>query len=106
MLFVDADDLWRGFRPAYERRLLSDDVRRRGREGRLSVSEVMTILIASPTSNFRTFRRLYLFLRTHHRQDFPGLVGYVRFTCGAGSSATRVTSTRIYSNSGTSAASA
>ncbi len=78
-LFVDVDDFWQQFRPAYEQLLLADDQRRRLRHGQLSISEIMTILIAFQTSNYRTFKHFYLFLLTHHRQDFPGLVSYSRF---------------------------
>ena len=73
-LFVDVDDFWQQFRPAYEQRLLDDGQRHRQRDGQLSISETMTILIAFQTSNYRTFKHFYLFLHTHHRQDFPGLV--------------------------------
>ena len=45
-LFVDVDDFWKQFRPAYEQRLLVDGQRRRQRQGQLSVSEIMTIIIA------------------------------------------------------------
>jgi len=78
-LFVDVDDFRQQFRPAYEQRLLADGQRRRLRHGQLSISEIMTILIAFQTSNYRTFKHFYLFLLTHHRQDFPGLVSYSRF---------------------------
>lgn len=78
-LFVDVDDFWKQFRPLYEQRLLADGQRRRLRCGQLSVSEIMTILIAFQSSNYRTFKHFYLYLRTHHHEDFPGLVSYSRF---------------------------
>ena len=78
-LFVDVDDFWQQFRPLYEQRLLAECRRRRRRDGQLSASEIMTILIASQTSNFRSFKHFYLHLLTHHRQDSPGLVSYERF---------------------------
>jgi len=78
-LFVDVDDFWKQFRPAYEQRLLNDGRRRRQRDGQLSVSEVMAILIAFQTSNDRTFKHFYFYLITHHRHEFPGLVSYSRF---------------------------
>ena len=76
-LFVDVDDFWHTFGPQYERRLIADGQRRR--DGGLSVSEMMTILIAFQTSHFRTFKHFYLHLLRHHRRDFPGLVSYNRF---------------------------
>lgn len=81
-LFVDVDDFWQNFRPDYERRLIADGHRRRRRDGRLSVSEAMTILITFQTSHFRTFKHFYLHLLRHHRHDFPGLVSYNRFVEG------------------------
>lgn len=78
-LFVAVDDFWLVFGPEYESRLIADRQRCRRREGRLSVSEVMTILIAFQTSGFRDFKHFYAYLRQHHRRDFPGLVSYCRF---------------------------
>ena len=78
-LFVEVDDFWKGFEVQFERRLLDDHHRRRQRDNRLSVSEMMTILIAFQAGNYRTFKHFYLHLLTHHRHDFPGLVSYSRF---------------------------
>jgi len=78
-LYVHVDDFWLNFRTDYERRLLADGQRRRRREAQLSVSEIMTILIAFQTSHFRTFKHFYLHLLAHHRGDFPALVRYSRF---------------------------
>ena len=78
-LFVDLDDGWQAFRGDYERHLIGDGTRKRRRKGRLSMSEIMTILIAFQTSNFRDFKHFYLHLLAHHRRDFPGLVRYHRF---------------------------
>ena len=78
-LLVDVDDFWKQFRPAYKQRLLVDGQRRRQRQGQLSVSEIMTIIIAFQSSNYRTFKHFYLFMITHYRQDFPGLVSYSLF---------------------------
>lgn len=78
-LFVEVDDFWLAFRHDYEHRLLSDGHRRRRREASLSISEIMTILIAFQTSHFRTFKHFYAYLLQHHRHDFPGLVSYCRF---------------------------
>ena len=78
-LFVEVDDFWLAFTPEYERRLLVDGRRHRRREGQLSVSEIMTLLIAFQTSNFRDFKHFYAYVGLHHRQDFPDLVSYARF---------------------------
>jgi len=78
-LFVEVDDFWLAFTPEYERHLLVDGRRHRRREGQLSVSEIMTLLIAFQTSNFRDFKHFYAYVGLHHRQDFPDLVSYARF---------------------------
>jgi hypothetical protein len=78
-LFVDVDDFWLSFCDQYQRRLIADGHRHRRRGGQLSVSEIMTILIAFQSSNFRTFKHFYRHLLTHHRRDFPDLVSYQRF---------------------------
>ena len=78
-LFVDVDDSWKRFRPEYESRLIADGTRRRRREGKLSVSEIMTLLIAFQISNYRTFKHFYLHVQRHHRDAFPDLVHYGRF---------------------------
>jgi Transposase DDE domain len=77
-LFVEVDDFWLAFRRDYQRRLLADGLQRRDRQGRLSVGEIMTILIAFQTSGYRDFKHFYAYLRRHHRHDFPGLVSYSR----------------------------
>jgi len=77
-LFVDVDDFWKAFKPLYDQHLLCQPGRRR-REGRLGLSEIMTILIAFQTSRYRDFKHFYLHLLAAHRHDFPGLVHYSRF---------------------------
>ena len=57
-LFVDVDDFTKGFEVELERYRLVDDRSRRRREGQLSGSEIMTLLIAFQTSNFREFQTL------------------------------------------------
>lgn len=78
-LFVEVDDFWSAFGQDYERRLLADGQRHRRRRGQLCLSEIMTILIAFQSSNFRDFKHFYAYLGRHHRQDFPDLVSYSRF---------------------------
>jgi hypothetical protein len=59
--------------------MLTTGQRRRQRAGRLTSSEVMTILIAFHRSDFRTFKHFYLMLMDQHRAEFPDLVSYQRF---------------------------
>lgn len=78
-LFVEVDDFWLAFRRGYQRRVIAGGQQRRTRQGRMSISEIMTILIAFQTSGYRDFKHFYAYLRRHHRHDFPGLVSYSRF---------------------------
>ncbi len=78
-LFVDVDDCWKNFEKIYAKHLIEDGTRKRNRQSNLSVSEIMTILIAFQTSGYRTFKAFYHYLLTHHRRDFPDLLSYDRF---------------------------
>ena len=78
-LFVAVDDFCNRFMPAYEKRLLTDGSITRRRAGQLSLSEIMTILIAFQTSGYRDFKHFYLHLLCYHRHDFPDLISYSRF---------------------------
>jgi hypothetical protein len=78
-LFCDVDDYCLVVEPQLRRWQLVCGERRRCREGRLTSSEIMTILIAFHHSNFRTFKHFYCMLRQRHRPEFPHLVSYQRF---------------------------
>jgi hypothetical protein len=78
-LFVDVDDCWKAFEKMYAKHLIEDGTRKRNRQGNLSTSEIMTILIAFQTSGYRTFKDFYQYLFVHHRHDFPDMVSYDRF---------------------------
>jgi len=79
-LFCNVDDFCRAFLPKYEAGLLADGTKQRQRQRSLALSEVMTILIAFHSSNYRTFKAFYLErVLPHWRNEFPGLVSYTRF---------------------------
>jgi hypothetical protein len=78
-LFVDVDDWWKVFEKIYSKHLIEDGTRKRNRHSNLSISEIMTILIAFQTSGYRTFKDFYHYLLDHHRHDFPDMVSYDRF---------------------------
>ena len=78
-LFCDVDDFCRRAEPLWRQRMLTTGQQRRQRAGRLTSSEVMTILIAFHRSDFRTFKHFYLMLMDQHRAEFPDLVSYQRF---------------------------
>jgi transposase len=78
-LFCDVDDYCRVAEPVLWQRMLTTGQRHRQRAGRMTASEVMTVLIAFHGSNFRTFKYFYLMLMEKHRAEFPDLVSYQRF---------------------------
>lgn len=54
-LFCDVDDFCQSFEPAWKKRLLTSSTRKRERQSTLTLSEVMTIVIAFQDSAYRTF---------------------------------------------------
>jgi hypothetical protein len=79
-IFCDVDDFCKSFEPAYRQKLLASGARTRNRQGRLCLSEVMTILIYFHQSRYRTFKDYYTRLvQRRLRRAFPHLVSYNRF---------------------------
>jgi hypothetical protein len=78
-LFCSVDEFWQRFEPQWQRELVAEG-RRRRRRGRMSPSELMTILILFQQSQYRTFKAFYTqHVQQHWRGEFPGLVSYGRF---------------------------
>jgi len=79
-LFCDVDDFCQTFEPYWNHQLLQSGLRQRQRRRRLSLSEIMTILIHFHQSHYRNFKAFYrLHVRRSLKNDFPGLVSYQRF---------------------------
>lgn len=79
-LFCDVDDFCQQFLPAFEQQQISSHERRRIRKSRLSVSEVMTIIIHFHQSSYRNFKSYYVdHVWIHLKSDFPNLVSYNQF---------------------------
>lgn len=77
-LFCAVDDfcIWLG-KQALDKQLGS---RKRGPQARLSLSEIMTILIHFHQSHYRDFKAYYTeYVQKQLRAEFPGLVSYTRF---------------------------
>lgn len=79
-LFCDVDDFCKAFLPIWSKQLLASGAKQRLRVRSLTISEIMTILIAFHQSHYRDFKAYY------HEQvlkywypEFPGLVSYNRF---------------------------
>lgn len=78
-IFCFIDDFCKAFERTYKGRCLPRLDRSRNRSCRLSLAEVMTILVLFQLSHYRTFKDFYVScLLVHHRNDFH-LVSYNRF---------------------------
>lgn len=78
--FCSVDDFCQEFEPVWEQHLLEEGLRRRRRKSRLSLSEIMTIIIHFHQSGYRNFKAYYLnYVQRYLRAEFPGLVSYSRF---------------------------
>lgn len=79
-LYCDLDDFYQALAPTWHRRLLPAPGPHRQRAHHLSVSEIMTLLIAFQDSDYRTFKHFYRQeVCRHGRAEFPHLVSYQRF---------------------------
>ena len=78
--FCSVDDFCQLFEPHWERIQLTSGLCQRRRKSRLSLSEVMTIVIHFHQSGYRTFKCYYQnHVLVHLRGEFPTLVSYSRF---------------------------
>ena len=79
-LFCHVDDFCLEFEPGWYKYLISHSSICRLRSNQLSLSEMMTILIAFQTSGYRNFKIYYLNLVCRYwTKAFPNLVSYSRF---------------------------
>ena len=79
-LFCDVDDFCKLFIPTWESQLIESGQRKRLRHSRLTVSEVITLLIWYHQSNYKKFKTYYLeYVPIHLKKAFPDLISYQRF---------------------------
>jgi hypothetical protein len=79
-VFCDVDDFSAVFIPEWEKTLLTDGTRKRQRSGRMTMSEVMTIIILFQMSHYRDFKNVYTGHLAHvYKSTFPNLLSYPRF---------------------------
>jgi Transposase DDE domain len=79
-MFCEIDDFCKWVEPLYLRRLLQSGERHRARQGRLALSEIMTIIVYFHSSHYRDFKHYYTeYVAGHLRPYFPALVSYSRF---------------------------
>lgn len=80
VLFCDVDDFCKVFLPIWNKQLLISGQKHRQRARSLTISEIMTILIAFHQSHYRDFKAYYNEqVLKYWRAEFPGLVSYIRF---------------------------
>ena len=80
LLFCEIDDFCIGFESQFKSTLISSCSGKRKRKSRLSLSEIMTIIVLFHQSSYRTFKDYYLDkILKYHQEDFPNLVSYNRF---------------------------
>lgn len=70
-LHCAVDDFCKAYEAVAHERAIGDGTRRRKRAGRLSLAEMLTIVIGFHGSGFRTFKGYYLWLSTERRGEFP-----------------------------------
>lgn len=79
-LFCEVDDFYQAIQSQWERHLLESNNRQRRRQSRLSMSEVMTIVIHFHQQQYRNFKAYYThYVQVHLQREFPQLVSYTRF---------------------------
>ncbi len=79
-VYCEVDDLCRVCEPQWKRQQIEAGIKHRGRPSALTLSEVMTLIIAFYLAGFRNFKHFYLdFICRYHRDTFPDLVSYSRF---------------------------
>ncbi len=78
-LFCKIDDFCRDFEARWTQRLLRDGLRQRQRQRTMSLSEIMTLLVAFHQQGYRNFKTYYLqHVSVYWRSEFPTLVSYSR----------------------------
>jgi hypothetical protein len=79
-LFVDIDDFMKEFEVEMKKGLICDGKMKRIRDTRLSLSEIMTIIVYFQMSGYRNFKDYYIkHVSKHLKEAFPQLLSYKRF---------------------------
>ena len=79
-IFCEIDDFCRQFESGFNQKLIASQTKQRNRVMKLSLSEVMTIVVYFHISGYRNFKTYYLEqVRKNLTKEFPNLVSYNRF---------------------------
>jgi Transposase DDE domain len=79
LLYCSVDDFWKSFKQDWDKHLIDHGKAKRGPEPRLSISEMLTIVILFHQSNYRTFKYFYEYVCKYLKRDFPNLISYSHF---------------------------
>lgn len=79
-LFYLIDEFCKEFEPKWRAERINSGLAQRNKACRMSLSEILTIIVHFHQSNHKTFKYYYLnYVCVQLRSDFPGLVSYSRF---------------------------
>lgn len=79
-LFYLIDEFCKEFEPKWRKQRIASGTAQRNKPCRMSLSEILTIIVHFHQSNHKTFKYYYLnYVCTQLRSDFPALVSYSRF---------------------------
>lgn len=79
-LYCHVDDFWNSFKLEWHKHLIEWNKPKRGPESRLSVSEIITIVVLFHRSNYRSFKNFYIgYVQKFLTKEFPNLISYTRF---------------------------
>ena len=79
-LFYIIDEFCKDFEPKWRSSRLTSGEKQRSRRCRLTLSEILTIMVHFHQSHHRTFKHYYLdYVCTQLHGDFPNLLSYNRF---------------------------
>ena len=79
-LFYLIDEFCQEFEPKWKAERIASGLARRNKPYRMSLSEILTIIVHFHQSHHRNFKHYYLdYVSTQLRSDFPNLVSYSRF---------------------------
>ena len=79
-IFCDVDDFCKIYIPQWELQQLADGTRKRQRKGRMTPSEIMSIIILFHMSHHRDFKNYHIgYISNFYQADYPNLLSYTRF---------------------------
>lgn len=67
ILYCSVDDFWKSFKQEWDKHLIDNGKAKRGPEPKLSIPEMMTIVILFHQSNYLTFKYFYEYVCKHLR---------------------------------------